>query len=226
MEVSLLTAFVAGLASFLMPCVLPLVPAYLASLTGQAVFGVGAEEPARGRMIGLSASFVAGFSLVFIMLGSLSGLIGVSISPNSPVLRATSGGLLIGFGIFMLASVWIPILNLEKRLRLSFNRSGYIQALLLGAIFALGWTPCLGPVLGSILVLALSRETVWQSIYLLACYSLGLGLPFILTGALLEELAPFLRRLERYSRWIYLAMAIVLIVVGALTATGNLGWLY
>lgn len=226
MEVSLLSAFVSGLASFLMPCVLPMIPVYLASLAGPGTINPDAPKPARSLIIALSASFVVGFSLVFIFLGSVAGLIGTGLSPNSPTLKAISGGLLISFGLFMLASVWIPFLNFEKRLRLLPKGTGYIHASFLGAIFALGWTPCLGPILGSILVLALSRETVWEGMYLLTSYSLGLGLPFILAGALLGWLTPLLRWLGRYSRWIYLVMASLLIITGVFTITGRLDWLY
>lgn len=226
MDVSFLGAFAAGLASFLMPCILPMIPVYIASLAGPGALSPAGDRPGRSHVVTRSASFVVGFSLVFILLGSIAGLIGASVSLDNLLLRNLSGALLIGFGLFMLASLWVPALNFEKRLDSSSQTTTYLHAFLLGAIFALGWTPCLGPVLGGILVLAMSRETVWQAIYLLASYSLGLGLPFLITGVALDYLAPLLRWLGRYSRWVYLGMAILLILTGALTAAGKIDSLY
>jgi cytochrome c-type biogenesis protein len=225
-EVSLVAAFGAGLASFATPCVLPLVPVYLASLAGPEIL-----EP-RAKRIRLpiffhSLSLVLGFSLVFIMMGAAVGLAGVAINPNSPLVQKVSGSLLVVFGLFMLAALKVPWLNYEKRLNPSLgNTTGYIRSFLIGAIFPVAWIPCTSWVLGGILMLAATSETAWHGAYLLTIYSLGLGLPFLVVGAAFDYIVPLLKRISRYSNWIYIAGGVLLIAVGILILTGRLTWLY
>jgi cytochrome c-type biogenesis protein len=224
-QVSLLVAFGAGLLSFLSPCVLPLVPVYLATVCGPEILEPGAEKK-RLPVFFHSLSFVVGFSLVFIILGAGVGLLGFTLGVNTALTRYIAGGLLIAFGIFLLASLKIPWLNYERRLAPSTGATtGYLRSLLIGAIFSLAWTPCVGPVLGGILTLAWSSETAWQGAYLLAVYSLGLGIPFLIIGAAFESIRPLLRRIHRYSIWSYIISGLLLIAVGILILTGNLGWL-
>jgi len=224
-QVSLLVAFGAGLLSFLSPCVLPLVPVYLATVCGPEILEPGAEKK-RLPVFFHSLSFVVGFSLVFIILGASVGLLGFTLGVNTELTRYIAGGLLIAFGIFLLASLKIPWLNYEKRLAPSAGATtGYLRSLIIGAIFSLAWTPCVGPVLGGILTLAWSSETAWQGASLLAVYSLGLGLPFLIIGAAFDSLRPFLRRIHRYSTWSYIISGLLLIAVGILILTGNLSWL-
>jgi cytochrome c-type biogenesis protein len=128
---------------------------------------------------------VAGFSLIFIALGTSVGAMGEFIGQNTDVLLKISGGLIIAFGVFLLISPKIPWLNYEKRLSLPITGAGYFRSLSMGMVFSLAWTPCVGPVLGSILTLALSSQEAWQGTYLLTLYSLGLGIPFILLGGLI-----------------------------------------
>jgi cytochrome c-type biogenesis protein len=225
-NISLLAAFGAGLASFVSPCVLPLIPVYFASLAGPEILD---KKTAVSRIpIFLhSLSFVLGFSLVFIMMGALVGLAGISISPNSLLVKTVSGSLLIFFGLFMLAALKIPWLNYEKRLSLSFGAaSGYLRSFFIGGAFALAWTPCIGPILGGVLTLALNSETAWQGAYLLTCYSLGLGLPFLIIGAAFGSITPLIRRFQRYTGWIYIFSGVLLVSVGILILTNNLTWLY
>ena len=176
-QISFLVAFNAGLLSFLSPCVLPLVPVYLASLCGPEIL----EPEINTRRIPIflhSLSFVAGFSIVFILLGAGAGLVGFAISPYSAVVRGVAGSLLIFFGLFLLAAPKLPWLNYEKRLVPSVGVSiSYLRSLLTGGAFSLAWTPCVGPILGGILTLALASEAAWHGAYLLAVYSLGLGFP-------------------------------------------------
>jgi len=224
-QVSLLVAFGAGLLSFLSPCVLPLVPVYLATVCGPEILEPGAEKK-RLPVFFHSLSFVIGFSLVFIILGAGVGLLGLTLGVNTALARYIAGGLLIAFGIFLLASLKIPWLNYERRLAPSTGTTtGYLRSLLIGAIFSLAWTPCVGPVLGGILTLAWSSETAWQGASLLAVYSLGLGLPFLIIGAAFDSLRPLLRRIHRYSTWSYIISGLLLIAVGILILTGNLSWL-
>jgi len=223
-EVSFLAAFGAGLASFVSPCVLPLVPVYFASLCGPEILDPKAAV-SRITIFLHSLSFVLGFSLVFTMMGALVGLAGIIISPYSVVVRQVVGSLLIVFGLFMLAALRVPWLNYEKRLAPSLGTTtGYLRSFLTGSIFCLAWTPCVSPLLSSVLTLALNSETAGQGAYLLAVYSLGLGLPFLIIGAAFGSISPLLRRINRYSKWIYIISGLLLIAVGILILTNQLVW--
>jgi len=219
-----LIAFGAGLLSFLSPCVLPLVPVYLASLCGPEIFEGKAAE-LRLPMFLHSLSFVIGFSFVFVTLGAVAGLVGFIISPSSVVVRIIVGSLLISLGIFMLLSLKVPWLNYERRLTPSLGTTtDYLRAFLTGGVFCLAWTPCVSPILGGILSLALDAGTVWHGAYLLAIYSLGLGLPFLVLGIAFDTVSPFLKRIRHYSSTIYIFSGILLIAVGLLTLLDKLIW--
>jgi cytochrome c-type biogenesis protein len=173
-----------------------------------------------------SLSFVIGFALVFVIMGVGVGLAGFAIGSHLVVIRQIAGGLLIFFGLFILASLKIPWLNYEKRLSLSQrNTTSYLRSFLIGAIFSLAWTPCVGPILGGILTLAWSSETAWHGAYLLAIYSLGLGIPFLVIGAAFDSVTPMLKRIQRYSTAIYIFSGILLIAVGILILTNKMVWL-
>lgn len=223
-QTSLFVAFGAGLLSFLSPCVLPLVPVYLASLCGPEIF----EPEADRRRLPIffhSLSFVLGFSLVFTILGASVGLAGFALGANLALTHTIAGSLLIAFGLFLLAALKIPWLNYERRLAPSLGTTaGYLRSLLIGAIFSLAWTPCVGPILGGILTLAWGSETAWSGAYLLATYSLGLGLPFLVIGVAFDSIRPLLRRIQRYSTWSYIVSGLLLIAVGILILTNTLVW--
>jgi cytochrome c-type biogenesis protein len=223
-NVSVAVAFTAGLFSFLSPCVLPLVPVYLASLVGPELFDV--KRTGRRLPIFLhSLSFVLGFSLVFTTMGAIAGLTGFAINPSLALLNKISGSLLIAFGLFLLAALKIPWLNYEKRLSPSLgNTTGYLRSFLIGASFSLVWTACVGPILGGILALALNTATAWHGAYLLAIYSLGLGLPFLVIGLAFDSLLPLLRRIQRYTRIIHVVSGLLLITIGVLVLTGQISW--
>jgi cytochrome c-type biogenesis protein len=224
-NVSLIAAFGAGLASFISPCVIPLVPVYFASLAGPEILNADTMSP-RKTIFLHSLSFVIGFSLIFILMGVLAGLANIVINPYSVVVRSIVGGLLILFGLFMLLAQKIPWLNYEKRLSPTLGtRTGYLRSFLTGCIFCFAWTPCISPLLGSILVLAWGAPTAWQGAYLLAVYSLGLGLPFLLIGAAFSSLKPMLKRIHKYSTMIYIVSGILLILVGVLVLWNKLTWL-
>ena len=224
-SISIIAAFTAGLLSFLSPCVVPLVPVYLASLVGPEIL----ETKASRRRVPIflhSLSFVVGFSIIFITLGAIAGLTGFAINLSSALLNKIAGSLLIVFGLFMLAALKLPWLNYEKRLTPSLgNTTGYLRSLLIGAAFSLVWTPCVSPILGGILTLALGSGTAWHGASLLAIYSLGLGLPFLIIGTAFDSLAPLLKRIHRYSNLIYIISGLLLIAIGALILTNNLNWL-
>jgi cytochrome c-type biogenesis protein len=217
-ETSLLVAFGAGVLSFLSPCVLPLVPVYLANLAGASSV---LPQTNRWPPVLHTLCFVLGFSLVFIGLGASAGLIGAVFS--GVLLRKIAGALLIGFGIFLIASRWVPWLNYEIRLgRMPGGSAGYLRSVLVGAAFSLGWTPCVGATLGGILTLASSSQTVWRGIYLLAAYSLGLGVPFIAAGLALGTAVPIIRWLSRRGNIILPLSGLLLIAVGILMLTNTL----
>ncbi len=223
-HITLVLAFGYGLASFLSPCVLPLVPVYLASLAGPEIF----EAKSDRRRIPIflhSLSFVIGFSIVFVILGAGAGLAGFAISAHLVVFRKIAGSLLIVFGLFMLAALKVPWLNYEKRLTPSLSHTtGYLRSFLIGVIFPVAWIPCASWVLGGILMLAGTSETAWQGAYLLAIYSLGLGLPFLAMGVAFEFITPLLKSIIRYSSWIYIISGLLLVVIGVLILTNNLTW--
>ena len=223
-QISLLVAFSAGLLSFLSPCVLPLVPVYLASLCGPEIL-----EPKVTRshfpIFFHSLSFVIGFSIVFTILGVGAGLAGFALSSHLALIHKIAGSLLIVFGLFMLATLKIPWLNYEKRINPSLsNTTGYLRSFLIGAIFPIAWIPCTSWALGGILMLAGTSETAWQGGYLLAIYSLGLGLPFLIIGAAFSSITPLLKHIYRYSNWVYIISGVLLIAVGILVLTNNLTW--
>lgn len=219
-----MVAFSGGLLAFVSPCVLPMVPVYLVSVCGPGILEPTAER-SRIHIFLHSLSFVIGFSLIFIMLGAIAGLAGFAFG-SAPVVHKIAGGLLIVFGIFILGTLKFPWLNYEKRINPSLgNTTGYLRSLLIGAIFSFGWTPCVAGLLGGALGLALSSATVWQGAYLLGIFSLGLGLPFLIIGVAFDSILPLLRRIQRYSRVIYIISGWLLIVVGILVLTDNLGWI-
>lgn len=216
-------AFSGGLLSFLSPCVLPMVPVYLASLYGPEVFEAGGP---RVPVFLHSLSFVLGFSLVFTSLGAVAGLTGYVIGSGYALLNTIAGTLLIVFGLFILLAIKVPWLNYEKRLRSSLGSgTGYARSFLIGAVFSISWTACVGPILGSILAIASVRAEAWQGAYLLAVYSLGLGIPFLVIGAAFDFVLPLLKRIQRYAGLIHLISGLLLITVGILILTGNLAWI-
>jgi cytochrome c-type biogenesis protein len=223
-DISYIVAFTGGLLSFFSPCVLPLVPAYLANLAG-----VTAIDPNSRRsylpVLLHSIAFVIGFSIIFISLGASIGLIGTAITAHSLLLRYISGGLIIAFGVFLIAAYKLPWLNYEKRLKTAVSGNpGYFRSVGIGAAFALGWTPCIGPILGAILMLACSHQTVAQGALLLTVYSLGLGIPFIVLGLAWGAIMPLWKSINRYLGVISIVSGALLIVVGILMLTGNLAW--
>jgi cytochrome c-type biogenesis protein len=159
-------------------------------------------------------------------MGTVAGLTGYAINPSIALLNKISGSLLIAFGLFMLAALKVPWLNYERRLAPSLRtRSGYLRSFLLGAVFSLAWTACVGPILGGILALALNSATAWRGAYLLALYSLGLGLPLLAVGVAFDWLAPWLKRLQGYARPIQITSGLLLIGVGGLVLANRIVWL-
>ena len=221
-NISVIVAFSAGLLSFLSPCVLPLVPVYLASLAGPEILE-SKKTAVRLPVFFHSLSFVAGFTVIFTTMGAIAGLTAFALNPSLALLNKVSGSLLIVFGIFLLAALKVPWLNFEKRLTPSLgSTTGYLRSFIIGASFSLAWTACVGPILGGILAMALNTATAWRGASLLAIYSLGLGLPFLIIGIAFDSLAPLLKRIQRYTRLIYVTSGLLLIAIGILILTNNL----
>jgi len=224
-DVTYWTAFIAGLLSFFSPCVLPLVPAYLANLAGTSAIEVGASRRVWPTLLH-SVAFVLGFSILFILMGASAGLIGASVIAYSDTLRIVSGIVVIVFGVFLIAAYKIPWLNYEKRMHLkSASSPGYIRSLLIGAAFAVGWTPCIGPILGSILFIASYTGETIKGAALLAVYSLGMGIPFLIIGLAWSYIVPFWSGITRHLGLISIISGVLLIIVGILMLTGQLAWL-
>jgi len=212
-------AFVAGLLSFASPCVLPLVPAYLGYLSGTTVRG---RSPRQGEVFLHALVFVLGFSLVFVLLWASVGLISHLLREWVGLLRRLGGLMVVAFGLHLMGLMRIPVLYREKRWGFRGRPGwGYLSSLLVGMAFAAGWTPCVGPILSAILALSLGADVV-RGTWLLAGYSLGLGLPFLLAGLALSTVGGWLRRLNRYGNLVSLLSGLLLVVIGVFLFTGRM----
>ncbi len=219
-------AFLAGLASFLAPCVLPLVPAYLGYLSGYAVTRSETRSETRTPrerfyIVGHAALFVLGFTLVFVLLGTVAGTLGALLA--GPMLRYVASLLVIFFGLALLG--WLDLPFLERTARLEWRNQrelGLFSSVLVGMVFAAGWTPCVGPMLASILALSAQQQTALRGAMLLSVYSLGLGVPFILAALLIDRLSAILLRIGRYLPLIQKIIGVLMILVGLLMLTQGL----
>lgn len=216
-QLSLGLAFVAGLLSFLSPCMLPLVPIFLTQLVGQSTYQSTAgqkERPARFVTFFHALLFVAGFTLAFVSLGATASAFGAFLRIHQFQLRQVGGILLVLIGLYLMGLLRIPLLYRQKRFSFRPARPSYPASLLIGAIFAIGWTPCVSLVLGSVLGLAAMATTLRQGVLLLLFYSLGMGLPFVLLGLSLDRGSKFLRWLRPHLSKIEIVTGIVMILVG------------
>lgn len=220
-NISLILAFSAGLLSFLSPCVLPLVPAYITYITGSAIADL---NTGRARLYALykSLGFVLGFSLVFIAMGASITSIGRLFAGNMDTFRKIGGTLIVLFGIHITGLFKIKTLYYEKRLVPFEKLSRNISSVFIGMAFAAGWTPCVGPILASILIYAGSMETVTMGILLLAAYSLGLAVPFILTAYAVGSFSGYFKRISGYLNTISIISGVLLILMGILIFTNKI----
>ena len=214
----LLVAFAAGLLSFLSTCVLPLVPSYLGFLTGMTL----PEVEQRRRVALVHATlFVAGFSLVFILLGATATALGRTLNYYQVWVQRIGGALIVGFGLICLGLIRSPMLYQERRLQLEHKPVGYLGSALVGMVFAAGWTPCIGPVLGGILSLAASAGDVRRGVLLLAVYSAGLAVPFIVAALAVESFLRWFQRFRPLLPWVMRITGGLLVLVGVLLMTGQ-----
>ena len=223
-NVTLLAAFVAGFLSFISPCVLPLIPGYISFVSGASLDEMrGAAGPAARRHVLItSLAFVLGFSLVFIALGASASAIGKFLLNNVPLLGKIAGALIIVFGLHTMGVFRLRFLETEKRAQTQRKPAGPLGAVLVGIAFAFGWTPCIGPILAGILVVAGSRETVGEGVLLLGVYSLGLGVPFLLTSLAINRFFSVTARIRKHYRAIELVSGGLLVGIGVLIFTGQL----
>lgn len=221
---ALLTSFAAGLVSFLSPCVLPLVPAYVSYIAGQSLDEVASGVNARTKFtpFALSVFFVLGFSTVFIVLGASATALGQLFLSYRYEANLVAGALVFVFGVFMTGLVRWPWLQRDLRFHLALPGGRPVAAYALGLAFAFGWTPCIGPVLGAILTTSAVSATVSQGIVLLSCYSLGLGLPFLAAAIFTKRLFGRLRKLGRFGRSLQIGAGGVVVAMGVAMITGQL----
>jgi len=219
-----LTALGAGFLTFLSPCVLPLIPGYIAFMTGMTGSELAAEDRRVSAVLMPALLFVAGFSLVFVALGASASAIGSFLAQYQDVLEKFAGGIIMLLGFFMLGIVKVPWLYGEARFEMGkARRFGSLAAPVMGMAFAFGWSPCVGPILGSILMMAANEAEVARGALMLAVYSLGLGIPFVLVAVMLGRIKPILSWLNRHSIVINRVAGVVLMVLGMLILTGWIG---
>ena len=224
MNISIGLAFLAGLASFLSPCVFSLVPVYVSYLGGRsasrAINGVKAHDRFGTFIHGLA--FVFGFSIVFVILGATAGILGAALFPIRFWLARIGGIVVVIFGLNMTGLIRIPFLQYDLRYHTTFQKTtGLLPSFLMGIFFSAGWSPCVGPTLGAILTMALSGGSLVDGALLLSVYSLGLGIPFLLAALAIDWISSFLKRYAKILHYIEIAMGIVLVIIGIMLFLGT-----
>ncbi len=227
-NISFIGAFVAGLLSFLSPCVLPLIPSYITYITGLSFADLQTEHPShkvRQQTVIHSLLFIAGFTFVFVLLGASATFVGTFLQEHMTAIRRVGGVLIILFGIHLSGLAPIHFLLGERRFTIHRKPAGYVGSFLVGLAFAAGWTPCIGPILASILMVAATEETVYRGIALLLAYSMGLAIPFFLASLALHQFLVFFNRFKKYIRIFEIATGVFLVIVGVLVFSNYLSLL-
>lgn len=217
---AMIVALLAGVISFLSPCVLPIVPPYLAYMSGVSLGEIEGEAAGRRRAILSAGFFVLGLSTVFLLLGFTASAFGAFFLQNQVLFTQISGVVIMVFGCHFLGIFRIPFLDREARMDAGDRGGSSFGAYVLGLAFAFGWTPCIGPQLGAILSLAASEASVMRGTVLLGIYALGLGIPFLLAAMFMTRAMGVMNRLKRHMRSIELAMGALLLLVGLAMVTG------
>ena len=214
----IVVALFAGLLSFLSPCVLPLVPSYLGFVTG-----MNAAEMTDRRQVAMiqSTLFVLGFTTIFLLLGAGATAIGSALAAHKALVGRVGGVLIIFFGLVSMGVIKIPALQMEARVHLQEKPLGVLGAFLVGMAFGAGWTPCLGPILGAILTLASTQETMGRGILLLGAYSAGLAIPFLAAAWAVESFFGWFQKFRKYLPWVQRISGALLVLVGILLVTGK-----
>jgi cytochrome c-type biogenesis protein len=227
LDISYAGAAGAGLLSFLSPCVLPLVPAYLCFVAGTTLDRLVAAEgfdPALTRRVFVSAlAFVIGFSTVFVIMGASASALNRLILENIEVIGKVAGAVIVIFGLHYMGLLKIPLLYRDARIHTSERPTSILGAYVIGLAFAFGWTPCVGPILATILTVAASRDQLGYGVSLLATYALGLGIPFLLAALAVKPFMAFMQRFRRHLRKVEITAGALLVVTGILIFTNSLG---
>ena len=215
-QISLLIAFTAGILSFISPCVLPLIPSYLTYITGISFDELveSRSRSVRRRTLFHSLFFILGFTLVFVALGASATYVGNFFQENQVLIRRVGGVIVVLLGIHITGLVKFNLLEREKRFEFNDKPLGYLGSVLVGIAFAAGWTPCIGPILASILLYASTSENVGSGVILLVAYSLGLGLPFLVSALAFNTFLSYFSRFNRYLRIVSIVSGIFLVIVG------------
>jgi len=222
-NVSILTAFVFGIISFISPCVLPIVPGYLSFISGYSFDEmIHSTRSELFRKVTLnSVLFIVGFSLIFVALGASATAAGQFLLQKLSLFSKIAGAIIIIFGLHMIGVFKIRFLNYERKFH-SDKKIGPLGSFVAGLAFAFGWTPCIGPVLATILTIAAQEDTIGKGIILLSVYSLGLGIPFLITSLSINAFLTFFKKFSNYVRWVEVTGGALLIVVGVLIMTNSL----
>lgn len=226
----MLTALLAGVLSFVSPCVLPIVPGYISFVSGASLQELKNELDLDGprkrelfwRVAGNSIFFVLGFSVVFVALGASATYVGQWFAANRVILARIAGAVIIVLGLHTMGLTPIKWLNYEKRIHAETKPVGIFGSFLIGLAFAFGWSPCIGPILAGVLVLAAQQDTVGKGILLLSAYSLGLGIPFIITGLAINRFLGFFGRVKKHMKLVEIVAGVLLVAVGILVFTDSL----
>jgi cytochrome c-type biogenesis protein len=221
----IVTSFGAGLVSFLSPCVLPLVPGYISIISGSSLdqLKTRSDDANLYRTVLMnSIMFIVGFSITFILLGATATWVGQVLLSRRKLVDEIAGLVLIVFGIHLMGIVKLNFLYKDKRFHSIEKPRGFFGSLVLGFAFAFGWTPCIGPILAGIMTIASTKETVAEGMLLLAVYSAGLGIPFLLTSIALNKFLAFYGRFKRHFHAVEVASGVLVIAIGVLVLTGSL----
>lgn len=224
--VTIFVAFIGGLLSFFSPCVLPLIPSYISYITG-ITFGELTQEVLSKRVRFLTAVhslwFIAGFTVIFMLLGLSFTFVGGFLAKNGDIIRKIGGAIIILFGLVIAGVINLNFLQREKKLEIKSKPVGYLGSFLIGATFALGWTPCVGPILSSILILSSTAGKIKEGALLLFGYSIGLGLPFFVSSALINNFLVCFKKIKRFLRAISILSGAFLVVVGIMIIADYFG---
>ena len=215
-------SFIEGVITFISPCMLPMLPVYVSYFAGAATPG---ESPSSRSSTALrnALGFVLGFTLVFVLLGAAASTLGVFVFQNATLFQMVGGGIMVLFGLNYAGLIRLDFLNITRRPGFDPGNLGFASAVLFGVVFSIGWTPCVGAFLGSALMLAASSETMLKGVSLLLVYSMGLGIPFVLSAILLDKLKGTFDFIKRNYRVINLVSGGLLILMGIMMMTGRLG---
>lgn len=223
-------AFGGGILAFVSPCVLPLVPGYLGLMSGYSVANLQEGEVSKGRMFRVTLLFVLGFSVVFVASGAAATSLYRFLAQNQQTTARVAGALIVAFGIAMIGMAYsnrglFGVLQRERRVEVRPSRLGAWAPPVMGVAFGFGWTPCIGPILGGVLAVAATQETAVQGMLLLFFFSLGLGVPFILTGIGVSRALTAMKGFRKWMRPVNIAAGVVMVAFGIIMFTGNVFWL-